>query len=206
MPKMQETAKDRILDAAERTFGLRGYDGTSTRMIAAAAHAQQPLIHYHFGTKFDLYRALWERRYSDPAMGQDDLAHLDFSSNQAEVLRSVVKHLIAPPFRLSGSIQGRAFLQILNWELSDPRAGERGLLATFIEPIEKQVLAALSRALPEVPPYQLIEVKMLIFSVVGAAVAGWARADQAIAARPISMDRLVEFTIGGLLKISTNSV
>ena len=45
-----------ILRRAIEIFGRRGYGGTSTRSIAAAASVTAPLIGYHFGSKEGLFR------------------------------------------------------------------------------------------------------------------------------------------------------
>ena len=47
----------RILDAALRLFGLRGYDGVSTREIATAASVPPPSLQYYFENKPGLYVA-----------------------------------------------------------------------------------------------------------------------------------------------------
>lgn len=45
----------RILDAASHEFAERGYDGATTRAIAARAGVDAAAIHHHFGTKADLF-------------------------------------------------------------------------------------------------------------------------------------------------------
>ena len=52
------TARGRILAAAERLFAERGYDRTSTALIAAEARVPQGLIFYHFKTKMELLLAV----------------------------------------------------------------------------------------------------------------------------------------------------
>ncbi|MGH3122928.1 MAG: TetR/AcrR family transcriptional regulator [Streptosporangiaceae bacterium] len=51
-------ARGRILAAAERLFAERGYDHTSTALIAAQARVPQGLIFYHFKTKMELLLAV----------------------------------------------------------------------------------------------------------------------------------------------------
>lgn len=46
-----------ILAAAIELFSTCGYDGVSTTQIAAAAGVSQPSIHYHFGSKTELWIA-----------------------------------------------------------------------------------------------------------------------------------------------------
>lgn len=59
-PPHQETtrgaqARERMLRAALTQFGRHGFDGTTTRMIAAAAEMNLGAIPYYFGTKEELY-------------------------------------------------------------------------------------------------------------------------------------------------------
>ncbi len=49
-----------ILAAAERLFSERGFAGTSTRDIAASAGVTSAMVHYYFGNKAGLYRAILE--------------------------------------------------------------------------------------------------------------------------------------------------
>ncbi len=47
--------RERILRVAERFFAERGYEGTSTRMIAEEAGVNKAMIFYYFRNKEDLY-------------------------------------------------------------------------------------------------------------------------------------------------------
>ncbi|WP_083875973.1 CerR family C-terminal domain-containing protein [Caenispirillum salinarum] len=53
-----EETRQRLLSVALRVFGRDGYDGVSTRRIAAAAEANVAAIAYHFGGKRGLYLAV----------------------------------------------------------------------------------------------------------------------------------------------------
>lgn len=46
-----------LLDAALREFAAHGFEGASTRRIAAAAGTHQPQINYHFESKEELWKA-----------------------------------------------------------------------------------------------------------------------------------------------------
>jgi TetR/AcrR family transcriptional regulator len=54
-------ARARILDAALEAFASRGYDGATTSAIARAAGVTQPLVHYHFASKDELWREAVDR-------------------------------------------------------------------------------------------------------------------------------------------------
>jgi AcrR family transcriptional regulator len=53
---------DLILDAAERLFAERGYDGCTVKAIGAAARVNPALLSYYFGGKEGTYRAVLGRR------------------------------------------------------------------------------------------------------------------------------------------------
>lgn len=52
-----DATRDAILAAALAVFSERGFDGASTRAIAARAAVTQPLLHYHFSSKGELWQA-----------------------------------------------------------------------------------------------------------------------------------------------------
>lgn len=54
----EASGRDRILRAAAAEFEERGYDGATTRAIAARAGVDPAAIHHHFGTKSDLFAAV----------------------------------------------------------------------------------------------------------------------------------------------------
>ena len=60
-----DSTATRILDAAERLFARHGIEGASVRAITQAADANIAAVHYHFGSKLDLVRALLERRVGE---------------------------------------------------------------------------------------------------------------------------------------------
>jgi len=52
----------RLLDAAEKLFCERGYEGTSVRDITAEADCNIAAVNYHFGGKEKLYQEMFRRR------------------------------------------------------------------------------------------------------------------------------------------------
>jgi AcrR family transcriptional regulator len=62
MPRSPEPARRQILDAALGLFARSGISGTSLREIRLAAQqGNAAALHYHFGNKQGLLRALLER-------------------------------------------------------------------------------------------------------------------------------------------------
>ena len=54
--------RDLLLTTAERLFAERGVDAASLRAVMGAAGTNVAAVHYHFGSKDGLVRALIERR------------------------------------------------------------------------------------------------------------------------------------------------
>jgi AcrR family transcriptional regulator len=57
------STKARILSAAEVVFAAKGFEGASTREIAAAAEVNISSLHYHWESKETLYFAVFENIY-----------------------------------------------------------------------------------------------------------------------------------------------
>ncbi len=55
--------RDRVLDAAATVFAARGFEGATTREIAAAAGINIATLHYHHSDKQTLYDAVVARVY-----------------------------------------------------------------------------------------------------------------------------------------------
>jgi len=53
--------KTDILDAAERLFAQKGFDGTAIREITRAANVNVAAIHYHYGSKEQVLRGVTDR-------------------------------------------------------------------------------------------------------------------------------------------------
>lgn len=60
-------AKQAILDAALKAFSRDGFDGASLPRIAEMAGIAHPLIHYHFGSKDNLWRQTVDHALGDLA-------------------------------------------------------------------------------------------------------------------------------------------
>jgi AcrR family transcriptional regulator len=66
-------SSERILAAALACFAEHGFDGTTTRQIAAKAGVNLGLIQYYFGGKLELWRAAVDRAFADLRVGMRDV-------------------------------------------------------------------------------------------------------------------------------------
>ena len=58
------STKVRILEAAEEVFATKGFEGASTRKIAAKAGVNISSLHYHWESKETLYHAVFQNIYN----------------------------------------------------------------------------------------------------------------------------------------------
>ncbi|WP_294203386.1 TetR/AcrR family transcriptional regulator [uncultured Chryseobacterium sp.] len=65
--------EENILFAAEKLFAEKGFEGTSTREIAKAAHVNISMISYYFGSKEKLYEKLVEYRMNEGQFFSKDI-------------------------------------------------------------------------------------------------------------------------------------
>lgn len=58
-----ERTRMAVLEAAVRLFGERGYDGASLRDIETAAKVNRGIVTYHFGSKANLWKAMFNHTF-----------------------------------------------------------------------------------------------------------------------------------------------
>ena len=102
-----------ILDAAEELFARQGFDATSVRAVTRHAGMNPAAVHYHFGSKQVLLRALLDRRIAP--LNQERLLLLDHVLRDGEAdlegildayLRPVLRHANASAAALSSLLFG----------------------------------------------------------------------------------------------------
>lgn len=59
--------RDALLDTARRLFLARGFASVTIRQVATAAGTSSAMIHYYFGDKLGLYRAILEQAFAPVA-------------------------------------------------------------------------------------------------------------------------------------------
>jgi len=111
------SAKKRILDTAEKLFGERGIHGVSTADIAAEAHVNKALIFYYFGSKEELYRAVFRKlilslkdmmeislKDVEPGLSMIETfvrTHIDFLMHHQNIMSMIVRELLSSDTELS---------------------------------------------------------------------------------------------------------
>ena len=99
-PHPRMAAEDRrrqLIETAIDLFSQKGFAGTTTREIAAAAGVNEAIIFRHFATKQDLYKAILD--YKCNAAGStewlEDINQRMEANDDAGLIRSLITHMIA---------------------------------------------------------------------------------------------------------------
>ena len=80
--------KQQLISVAERLFAERGFAGTTVRNVVSEAGANLGAVHYHFGSKEELFRAV-VAQFAHPIVEQELALH-DLPSVEA-ILAAVLK-------------------------------------------------------------------------------------------------------------------
>lgn len=107
-PRDADATRASILDAAETVFCARGFSAATTSAIAAEAGVTKSLLHHHFGSKENLWRAVVERRFDAYARLQWDLLE------RPELDLSAFRDSVDALFRFLGA--NPEFVRLRAWE------------------------------------------------------------------------------------------
>jgi AcrR family transcriptional regulator len=135
--------KTRILDAAEKLFGDKGFDSTSLRDITTEADVNLASVNYHFQSKDSLIDAVIARRVEPINQKRREmLANAGASPTVKQILTAFLSPLIADQdVSLVAPLIGRI--------LATPDVCRIQLFKKHMGPVALQFTAALSKALPD---------------------------------------------------------
>lgn len=153
MSEQKTDRRTRILEVAERLFAEHGFEAVSMRDIADAAGVSVALLTYHFATKDNLYRTLFERRQSVIDERLERLHAVNLSARNA--LEQVVAAFVEPQMQLRETADGLQFARLVAREAADPSSEGRGLIEEFYDPMAREFVDVLQKVLPDVPPDRL---------------------------------------------------
>ena len=144
--------KEQILDAAESLFAEHGIKAVALRQIITEAGVNSAAIHYHFGSKEKLVRAVLARRIEP--LNRERLALLDEAEDRAgdgpAPIEDIMYALVAPAFRLRGSEEGVRILRLVG-RISSETGYMEVLFNEFFQTLYRRITSACRKALSHLP-------------------------------------------------------
>ena len=100
MTKTSIDTKEQILNVAEKLFAENGFRGTSLRSVISEAGVNLSAVHYHFGSKEELFRAVVQRISIPVVAGELKLLRELQSQKDDYTLEEVLICFFTPPFEI----------------------------------------------------------------------------------------------------------
>ena len=131
-----DPVRDKLLDAAEKLFAEKGFDGTSVRDITAEAKCNVAAVNYHFGGKDNLYTETFRRKLillRDVRVTRiDEVMARGGETTLEDLLRAFGKAFFEP---LVGVSSGPRFIKLWLREMLDQRLPATMLVEETFRPV-----------------------------------------------------------------------
>lgn len=152
----QPDTKERILDAAEALFAEHGFAHTSMRAITSTAGVNLAAVNYHFGSKEELIKAVFSRRYEP--LNVERLGRLEALERRGEyTLEELLEAYIAPNLELSQShgAVGDRFVKLIGRSYTEHNEALRDHVYAINRELVTRFKAAFQKALPHLTRQEL---------------------------------------------------
>ncbi|MEC7258518.1 MAG: TetR/AcrR family transcriptional regulator, partial [Pseudomonadota bacterium] len=150
-PKAGADLRDDILDHAETAFAEQGFAGATLRDIASRAGVNQALLRYYYGSKQDLFDAVFRRRGGELSGRRHVALDRVLESGRVSV-ESLVHAYLRPQWDLKyHGANGGAFIALQARIHAEPEAHALELRREVYDPSLKRYIDALAQVLPDVP-------------------------------------------------------
>ena len=148
--------KTQILDATEHLIAEKAFAGTTLRNIASAAGVNLAAVHYHFGSKEDLFRAVVQRIAKPVVARQLDMLNQLKQKTVVPSVEDLLTAFLTPPlaFISGGASPGRVPAQFMGRCRTEPEPIQSVARQEFSASMDS-FLDVLQRALPDQSRSQL---------------------------------------------------
>jgi len=159
--------RQKLIAAAIRSFGQKGFDGASIRDIAEAAQVNIAGIAYHFGGKEQLYRACLQHITETirSGLGETAAAASAESMSPSQARHALKDRLLAMAEFILATPNVAGFVRIVVREQMDPSPAFSILYAEFMEPMHRRLCALWSRITGDEAESEAT--KLAVFSLLG---------------------------------------
>ncbi|WP_117190200.1 TetR/AcrR family transcriptional regulator [Rhizobium terrae] len=151
---MRPSIRDTLLKSAVTLFALSGYNAVSLRDIAKAAGANVGSITYHFGSKANLLREIYDR-HTKPmnARRRELLGEARRISNPEERLMAILRAYVVPAFISSseGDGGGAEFTRMRAVLSAEGNSDARAIIADAFDETSHAFIDAVAECVPGAP-------------------------------------------------------
>jgi AcrR family transcriptional regulator len=151
----------RILDSAERLFAENGYRGTSLRMITGDAGVNLAAVNYHFGSKEELVRQVFQRKMVP--LNRLRIENIEkvlsdsWENGQRPTVKGVLHAFLGPTFEtMLEDPKGNSFLTLVVRGMTDTDSTLSSCFGESVKPVVNIFHDALCRALPDKDPQEVL--------------------------------------------------
>jgi len=137
-----------ILLAAEKLFGLNGYNAVSIRDIAAEAEVPLALVGYYYGAKHELYDAIFESWQGSIDERLARLREVASDPKADDALERILDAFVSPVIALHASPEGQYFAVMAARDLASPAPEADRVQRQYFDPMANAFIDALMAACP----------------------------------------------------------
>lgn len=148
----REATRERILDAAEELFGVRGFYGVTLRDVAMQAEADTALLHYYFRGKGELFNSVLARRAEHVNKTRmESLDAYEQSHGDAMTAHGVVWAYLKPTLNIMthGGPGMRHYGRVVAKVNSSSATDDFSVSVTPFDPVVHKVISMLKRVRPD---------------------------------------------------------
>jgi len=150
----EKPVRQRLLEAGERLFAEHGWHAIGIRAIAAEAGASLAALNYYFGDKERLLAEIFSIRAKPIADERTRLLGEAGAEGDPSV-EAILEAFLRPSLTIAGDLGGRSFVKLRARLASEPQSSSRAILSREFDQSSRAFLAALGRALPDLPRIDL---------------------------------------------------
>lgn len=172
-----ETTRQRILDVAEGLFAREGVEQVTLRAITATAGVNVAAVHYHFGSKDELLRAIFVRRMQ-PLLEERARRLSRCPGSTAEpsaAVEAIVRAYVEPTFEYDCAENEFGFNRLIARLAHDSRTSPVDVFSFVQDEADRSFIDALSAVLPHLPEDELLWRLSLVLGMLFHAMATRAR-------------------------------
>jgi AcrR family transcriptional regulator len=152
--QIEAGTRESLLDAAESLFSERGIQAGSLRAITERAGANLAAVHYHFGSKQGLVRAVFSRRLAP--LNEERLRRLGRCEETGGDVEDVLHAFLAPALDMARDASHGAFGRLMGRAFMEPDDETREILIEQFSEVFHRFTAAFARLLPELPEDEIV--------------------------------------------------